>query len=511
MKIKLIKLIKNELIKILKRKSIYFLLFLSMIAIYIYNSINPDQNQIVSYDSDTKDIIITDDEGFFKIDKESISENIEEINIYVSQKVSNHFARLYNKFQENSWQRYALKEENNRINIDNIPTDYNLDIYEYLINISDYEYNLNSDITLENYEKSKIKYNEYVDILTSNNWKEYVNLKIRNLEERKETEKNSDKEVNEIDFEIEIYKMRLDNNIKFDYNMQNQYLAQYKSNYYLIQKLDSENKSQILKCEERNQYIAKMNICKYAIENNIEQDISNEENLILNNKIDARISFIRTFKSFDIIIVIIAIYISTTILTEEVNKGTIKNLLNKPHKRSSILISKIIACMVIVVISMIFVAISQYIIGGIIFGFDSYKIHYIGFDYNYQQVFNMNLFKYTILVGISKLPMYIIIILFCILMGIINNHTSMSMILTLIIFLISSTVLKEWSKVDAFSIITRFFITNNWDFSQYLFGKISSINGITIYSSIATYLVYLSILILLSIYCFNKKEINNCK
>lgn len=335
MKIKLIKLIKNELIKILKRKSIYFLLFLSMIAIYIYNSINPDQNQIVSYDSDTKDIIITDDEGFFKIDKESISENIEEINIYVSQKVSNHFARLYNKFQENSWQRYALKEENNRINIDNIPTDYNLDIYEYLINISDYEYNLNSDITLENYEKSKIKYNEYVDILTSNNWKEYVNLKIRNLEERKETEKNSDKEVNEIDFEIEIYKMRLDNNIKFDYNMQNQYLAQYKSNYYLIQKLDSENKSQILKCEERNQYIAKMNICKYAIENNIEQDISNEENLILNNKIDARISFIRTFKSFDIIIVIIAIYISTTILTEEVNKGTIKNLLNKPHKRSS--------------------------------------------------------------------------------------------------------------------------------------------------------------------------------
>lgn len=35
--------------------------------------------------------------------------------------------------------------------------------------------------------------------------------------------------------------------------------------------------------------------------------------LITDNKIDARISFIRTFEHFDIIMVIIIIYISTTI------------------------------------------------------------------------------------------------------------------------------------------------------------------------------------------------------
>lgn len=44
----MIKLIKNELMKIFKRKTIYFLLILSMIAVIIYNYINPDQNIPIS-------------------------------------------------------------------------------------------------------------------------------------------------------------------------------------------------------------------------------------------------------------------------------------------------------------------------------------------------------------------------------------------------------------------------------------------------------------------------------
>lgn len=501
---KLIKLVQNELIKIFKRKSIYFLLFLSVITIFLYNNINPDQNKIVSYYSDTKDIPIEDMEKML----ENMRENIDE---YVTQKVSIDFGNLYNTFEENSWQRWALKEEYSKISIDNIPTDYNLDMETYLKNINDYKYNSNSEITLEVYEKSKIKYNEYVNALNSDNWKEYVNLKIKNLEERKETEKNSDKEINEINFEIELYKMRLDNNINFDYNMRNQYLINYKSNYYLIQSLNLNfgNESQALKNKERNKYVAKMNLCKYAIENNIEHDISNESNLIPNNKIDARISFIRTFQHFDLIIVIIAIYISTTIVTEETNKRTIKNLLTKPHRRSTILISKIFACIITAIIVMVFVTISQYIIGGIIYGFDSYTINYIGYDYNNQQILIMNLFNYIVLVGLSKLPMYIIIVIFCIFMGVMNNHTSMSMILTLIIFLISSTILAEWSKVDALSVITRFFITSNWDFSIYLFDQVSDISGVTKYGSIIIYSLHLFILLYLSIYHFNKKEINN--
>ncbi len=508
----MIKLIQNELIKIFKRKTIYFLFFASAVLIFVYNNINPDQNKIVSYDSNTNDFVIIREEDFKTISKKYPSKNMKDkMDLYINQKTSNDFAKLYNTFEENSWQRYALKEENNKISIDNIPTDYNLDIYEYLRNINDYEYNLNSEITSKIYEESKVKYKEYIDALTSDNWKEYVNLKIQNLEARKESKKISDPEIDEINFEIKLYKIRLNNNINFDYNMRNQYLVNYKSNYYLIQKfnLSLKNESQSFQNEEKNICLAKMNLCKYALENNIEHDISNESNLIPNNKIDARISFIRTFKHFDIIIVIIAIYISTTTLTEEIDKGTIKNLLTKPHKRNTILVSKIFACIITVVLAMIIVSIFQYVIGGIIFGFDSYNINYIGFNYKSQQIFNMGLFNYIMLIGLSKLPMYIVVILFCMFLGIINNHPSMSMILTLIIFFISSTILQEWSKVDALSVVTRFLITNNWDFSQYLFGKICSINGVILPSSILIYSLHIFILLFLSIYCFNIKEIKN--
>ena len=250
-------------------------------------------------------------------------------------------------------------------------------------------------------------------------------------------------------------------------------------------------------------------MCNYAITNYIEYDISNETNIIYDNKIDARISFIRTFQHFDLIIVVIAIYISTTILTEELNKKTIKNLLTKPHKRSTILLSKIIACLIIILLVMLIVSITQYIIGGVIFGFESYKIKYIGYDCNTEQVIEMSLLNYIIIVGISKIPMYIIVILLCVFIGVMNNHISMSMIITLITFIISNTVIRELSKSINSITITRFLITNNWDFSQYLFGQVSDIEDVTIYNSIIICLVHSIILCYLSIYNFNKKDINN--
>ena len=493
----MIKLIQNELIKIFKRKSIYFLFLISIIVIIIYNIINPDQNEPVSFYNSTQDYNV-----------EAMEKSLKKMEIgskeYVSQKASIELDKVYNSFEEESWQRYALKEETQRLIINNVQTNYNLDMIMYLQNIIKYELNPNYEISTEIYNTSKEKYNAYLQALNSDDWKEFLRLKIHNLEELK----NASKE--ELNIEIEYYNLRLNNNINFGYNIQNQYLAQYKSNCYNILSMRNfENESSAFVNNNINKYKANMSLCKYAIENNIDYDISNNDNIILDNKINARISFIRTFMHFDVIIVIIIIYISTTIVTEETNKGTLKSLLTKPHKRSTILFSNIFACIITTIITMLIILITQYIIGGIIFGFDSYKIDYIGYNYNNGQVFTMNLFIYNLLVGISKLPMYVIILLFCLFMGIINNRTAMSMILTLVIFLISNIVITEWSKVEAFSIITKFFITNNWHFSIYLFGGISDISGVNFLWSIIIYIVYIIILLGLSIFQFDKKEVNN--
>ena len=159
MRIKLIKLVQNELIKIFKRKSIYLLFLISIIAIIIYNNINPDQNQIVDYNSNTSDYNVESIENALK----NSTGNMDE---YITQKASIDFGKLYNTFKEGSWQRYALKEEISRNIVNNVYTDYNLDIMEYLKNINDYELNPYSEISQEEYEIVKIKYNEYVEALS---------------------------------------------------------------------------------------------------------------------------------------------------------------------------------------------------------------------------------------------------------------------------------------------------------------------------------------------------------
>ena len=196
MRIKLIKLIQNELIKIFKRKSIYLLFLISIIAIIIYNNINPDQNQIVDYNSNTSDYNVESIENALK----NSTGNMDE---YITQKASIDFGKLYNTFKEGSWQRYALKEEISRNIVNNVYTDYNLDIMEYLKNINDYELNPYSEISQEEYEIVKIKYNEYVEALSSNDWKQFASLKIKNLKERKNTETLVEGEIEEINLEIE--------------------------------------------------------------------------------------------------------------------------------------------------------------------------------------------------------------------------------------------------------------------------------------------------------------------
>lgn len=437
---------------------------------------------------------------------DNLKENTEE---YITQKATIEFYKLYNSFEKDSWQRYALNEERNKRNIDNVYTDYNIDIMNYLYNITDYQFNSETKTNIDKYEYSKTKFDEYVKALNLNDWKKFVNLKIENLEEEKNKEELLEAEIEEIELEIEIYKIRLYNNINFGNNVSNQYIEQYKNNYYNIKsyQVNTYSESQDFINKSIDECKAQMELYKYALENNIEYDISNEKNLINNNKIDARIAFIRVFKHFNLIIVVIAIYISSTIITEEINKKTIKNLLTKPHKRRTILIAKMIACMVIIIITMIFIAFVQYIVGGIIFGFDSYTYNYIGYNYNTSQVFILNLFKYIVIVGFTKIFMYLIIVIFCILIGIMNKNIAMSMVLTLIVFLIFDTVMAEWSKVETFSVITRFFITNNWDFSVFLFGNTSNISGITLFTSIITYLIYFIIMFKISLTKFKKLEI----
>ncbi len=488
------KLVKNELIKIFKRKSIYVLLLISIIIVIIYNYNNPDQNKS-SINLGTKTINIQDIEEQL----DSFKNNIE---LYITKKVTIEFYKIYNKYEENSWQRFALNEDSASYAFDELQ--YNHNIEKNLKLIYDYELNTSTEVTISIYEKAKEYLKKYIEALDSNDWKKFVELKIQNLEEIKNNFKLENTEISNINIEIEANKLRINNNIIFADNILNYYLEGYKMTCYQI-----ENSPKYIDSQDK-QLIEKRELLKYAINNNITQDISQENfNVIFENKIDARISLIRTFRHFDIILVITILYISCTIIVDEINKGTIKGLLTKPHKRSEIIISKILACLITIIVFMIFILITQFIVGGIIFGFDSYNLKYIGYNHYSNKIITMNLISYVTLVGLAKLPMYMIISLFATFLSIIINNISITFILTLIIFIVGNSALSEWSKLDSLATVTRFFITNNWDFSQYLFGQVSDVNGVTLPFSIIIYIIYSVIIFVSAIKIFNRKDVKN--
>ena len=199
---------------------------------------------------------------------DNLKENTEE---YITQKATIEFYKLYNSFEKDSWQRYALNEERNKRNIDNVYTDYNIDIMNYLYNITDYQFNSETKTNIDKYEYSKTKFDEYVKALNLNDWKKFVNLKIENLEEEKNKEELLEAEIEEIELEIEIYKIRLYNNINFGNNVSNQYIEQYKNNYYNIKsyQVNTYSESQDFINKSIDECKAQMELYKYALENNI--------------------------------------------------------------------------------------------------------------------------------------------------------------------------------------------------------------------------------------------------
>ena len=82
------KLVQNELIKIFKRKSIYVLLIISIIIVFIFNYKNPDQNEGIMQIG-TKNVDLQGLEQSL----ESAKDNIER---YLRQKVSLEFYKIYN-------------------------------------------------------------------------------------------------------------------------------------------------------------------------------------------------------------------------------------------------------------------------------------------------------------------------------------------------------------------------------------------------------------------------------
>ena len=189
--------------------------------------------------------------------------------------------------------------------------------------------------------------------------------------------------------------------------------------------------------EKYEEIVERMALEKYAFENNIQYNILlNTENTNAPVPKDARIILMKIFDNFEIIFVFIVIAISSTIISEEYSKGTIKNLFVKPHKRTKIMCSKIITNIFLVIIIIVCMVLLQYIVGGLIFGFDSYNLDAIIYNKSSQNIDVMNLTYYMLNLIINKISLYILLISISILISAFTSNIALNILISLGIYII---------------------------------------------------------------------------
>ena len=289
---------------------------------------------------------------------------------------------------------------------------------------------------------------------------------------------------------------RYSNNIK-DIDISEQYIRAYNQD-----KMYLENYENLDLNESYSDILERVNLEKYAIENNIQYNIlvnTENKNAILPS--DARILLMKFFNNFDIIILFIIIYLASTIIYEEYSNGTIKNLLVKPHKRSLILFSKVTTTILVTLFISIVIILFQYVIGGIIFGFDSYSLNAIRFNHITQNIEVMNLKYYMLLVFVAKLPMYLLVILVSLLLSVFINNIGINILISLGLYMASNLEIL-------FNNITQYLFMYNWDISKYIFGNVETINNNNS-SPIIISIIWIILITTILFIGFNKKDIVN--
>lgn len=466
-------LIKNEITKILKKKSLYIMLIIIFAFIIISNAMYKYTYSSVmggSYYSESYINMLEDE--IKKLNPEDPSQ----LNDYIAYKTDIDTYNLLKQYDKNSWQYEVITNRGS----------------EYISQLNYATYNEKNEDSIEEITK---QYNNFVETLNSGDWRKFVNEELNLAKQNKEQlGENSD---SMIDLQIETLQMRLDYNIEYGNNHKNQALSKY-----------SESKMQLLEYEKNNNKTYNDKITyqkakeefeksKYALEN--DKDIFNRTN--------ARAMLLNTFSEYELFIIITVVLIAGAIVSEEFNKGTIKLLLVRPYSRTKILFAKYVVVLLTILFIMLAILVMQYIIGGIFFGFNSLDIPAVEYNYNTGALVETNILVSAILTGIAKLPIYILIGTLAFALSTLFTNTAVAITISLLGYMASSIV-NQFAYYYNISWL-KYFVTPNWDFTQFLYGKLPIMEGLNIPFSIVICLVYFVIMIIPTFIVFNKKNIKN--
>ena len=484
----MISLIGNELKKVFKKKTIYILLIIIVGYILLANIMirvtDTGYQNYYYYEGDLEYY----ERYLSALDPDSNADKTE----YIDTKCQIEILKLIKEYGNNSWQAYVVN--------DMLRSDISTMVaYEY-----------SDEITEEAYAEAKTNYDVALEKLNSDDWKYFVNQDLEEINtslntqyQLKEVTKDSQtlSSINDTIYDLELQKQvnewRLEKDISYAPSFLNSALSLYYNNQLSLHGYESRNIDDLSSDELQyyNTVLEKANLNRYYIENNITID-SNSRDI-----------FINLFGNYELFILIVGIVIAGSIVSEEFNRGTIKLLLVKPYNRIKILFSKFIVCILVLLITIVFIYAFQLVAGGIINGFDGLSIPAIVYNFDTNQVETINLLAYVALIGVCKLPIYILLTTLAFACSTIFTNTALAVAVPFLGY-IGSSIINQLALLYDFKQII-YFVTPNWDLTYYLFGGTPLFKGTTVPFSIAICLVYLVVMLVISSIVFKKRDIKN--
>ena len=483
-------LIKNELTKIFKKKTIYITMILIFLLMIFINCINKYSNSS-SYSA------YMYSESYINSIKEELSnlnpEKPSDVTLYINLKSELDLSNLMEKYKDSDWKLSIINDR----------------ISPYITEINTYTYG--AEKSEEQARKATEEMESIIAKLDENDWKYFANEDLQNANNKieelnKQKAQTQDTEIikglnNEIEnakVEKEIAEYRLEKNIPYGVDYLNIALTRYQTSSETLISYDLDNKE--LDFEEQKEYnnaLTTKEESRYIIETGT--DI---------NKSDSLKGSLQYFYSqYGVFIIVVIIMIAGTIVSEEWSKGTIKLLLVKPYTRTQILLSKFLTVLIISAFVIVSTILMQILVGGILFGFESLFEPVVVYNLSTNSIQEMNIFAYLGIQTLTQLPIIILLATLAFAISTIFSNSALAITVSLLGYM-GASIINQLAIAYNLTFM-KYFVTMNWDLSQYLFGGLPYMEGMNLITSIIICVVYLLIMLIPTFIIFKKRNIKN--
>lgn len=472
------KLVKNELYKILHKRSTKIFLVIAIMFVILINVIYRYSDDLLIFSTtyyEDYDMALN-----YVSDYENNSIGDKELYNYYKSFIDTY--DLANNFDSNSWQYQKYMED-------------------YWSLLQDYYRVQDEGLDTTNL------FNELEELKTNienDNWEYFVQKDINNINENIEYIKNTlndpslnnneklnyEKELFVLEEQVKLNEYRLEKGIEYGNDYLNNAIDAINSSLYGMAEYKYSNdtdSTETVKSYYENWYIL-------------------DEEVDTNNANTLRSVFINFFSEYSFLILIFSIMIAGGIVSDEFNKGTIKSLLIVPHKRSKILFAKYISIIIMILLIIGVLIVSELLIGGILMGFSSLSIPVVVYNITDSALEIINIFGYLGLQILANLPQIILLATLAFACSVIVNSTAFSIVIPFC-GIIASELINAFAYAYDIKIL-NYFVTTNWDFTVYLFGG-TSIYGNSLLHAIIVCLVYLLIMLVVTFIVFKRKDIKN--